>query len=106
VSGDLPAVARAGMTGARSGGAWGSALTAAEFAAIRSVGFEPVGQVLGVAVYAAGEARGYSCPGARGSAGGRMPAGPATQVPGGATGGPSGRWCRPCTRPGMRPWTG
>jgi uncharacterized protein YbjQ (UPF0145 family) len=70
------------MTGVRSGGAWGSALTSDEFAAIRSVGFEPVGPVLGVAVYAAGEARGYSCPGARGSAGGRMPAGLATQVSG------------------------
>jgi uncharacterized protein YbjQ (UPF0145 family) len=82
VSGELPAVAKAGMTGAGSSGTWGSALTADEFAVIRSVGFEPVGQVFGVAVYAAGDARGYSCPGARGPAGGRMPAGSATQVSG------------------------
>jgi uncharacterized protein YbjQ (UPF0145 family) len=50
---------------------WGSALTSQEFAAIRGVGFEPVGQVFGAAVYAAGFARGYSCP-----------ALPATQVSG------------------------
>ena len=52
------------MTQSRSGGMWGSALTSAEFAAIRDVGFEPVGQVYGAAVYAAGSARGYGCPGA------------------------------------------
>jgi uncharacterized protein YbjQ (UPF0145 family) len=82
VSDQLPAAARAGMTGVRPSGTWGSALTSDEFAAIRSVGFEPVGQVFGVAVYAAGDARGYSCPGARGSADSRMPARPATQVSG------------------------
>ncbi len=42
---------------------WGSALTADEFAAIRSVGFEPVGQVLGAAVYNIGYTGGYNCPG-------------------------------------------
>ena len=42
---------------------WGSALTADEFAAVRGAGFEPVGQVFGAAVYDAGSARGYSCPG-------------------------------------------
>jgi uncharacterized protein YbjQ (UPF0145 family) len=52
------------MTGA--GGTWGSALTSGEFAAIRSAGFEPVGQVLGAAVYAAGAASGSSCPGSFG----------------------------------------
>jgi uncharacterized protein YbjQ (UPF0145 family) len=41
---------------------WGSALSADEFAAIRSVGFEPVGQVLGAAVYNVGFPGGYSCP--------------------------------------------
>ena len=41
---------------------WGSSLTCGEFAAVRSVGFEPVGQVFGAAVYAAGSARGSSCP--------------------------------------------
>jgi len=61
VSDELPAIARAGEAGARPGGTWGSALTTQEFAAIRGVGFEPVGQVFGAAVYAAGDARGYSC---------------------------------------------
>ena len=63
---ELPAVAQARMAGLRSSGTWGSALTADEFAAIRSVGFEPVGQVFGAAVYDAGSARGYACPGASG----------------------------------------
>ena len=53
-----------------------------EFAAIRSVGFEPVGQVFGAAVYSAGGISGYSCPGARGSSGDGMPARSATQVSG------------------------
>ena len=50
----LPAVAEARMAGIRSSDTWGSALSADEFAAIRSVGFEPVGQVFGAAVYSAG----------------------------------------------------
>lgn len=50
-------------------GTWGSALTADEFAAIRSAGFEPVGQVFGAAVYSSGSASTYGCPGAWGSAG-------------------------------------
>src|SRR5271157_2567994 len=66
------------MAGLRSSGTWGSALTVDEFAAIRSVGFEPVGQVFGAAVYSAGSASGYSCPGAKGSSGD----GPAAQVSG------------------------
>jgi uncharacterized protein YbjQ (UPF0145 family) len=45
---------------------WGSALTCQEFAAVRGAGFEPVGQAFGAAVYAAGAARGYSCPGSFG----------------------------------------
>jgi uncharacterized protein YbjQ (UPF0145 family) len=52
--------------------AWGSALTSGEFAAIRSAGFEPVGQVFGAAVFAAGSASGYPCPGASGSSGGPL----------------------------------
>ena len=48
----------------RSSGTWGSALSADEFAAIRAVGFEPVGQVLGAAVYNIGFSGGYNCPGA------------------------------------------
>jgi uncharacterized protein YbjQ (UPF0145 family) len=55
------------MAALRSSGTWGSALSADEFAAIRSVGFEPVGQVFGAAVYDAGAAIGYACPGAPGS---------------------------------------
>ena len=72
------------MAGLRSSGTWGSALTADEFAAIRSVGFEPVGQVFGAAVYDAGSARGYACPGASGLPGdGSAPrAVPVTEVSG------------------------
>jgi uncharacterized protein YbjQ (UPF0145 family) len=70
------------MAEIRSGGTWGSALTSAEFAAIRGVGFEPVGQVLGAAIYTAGYARGYDCPGPWVSRGGVAAAGPATQVAG------------------------
>ena len=63
-------------------GAWGSALSAAEFAIIRGVGFEPVGQVFGAAVYAAGDARGYDCPGAWGASGAAAPGQPAIQLSG------------------------
>jgi len=45
------------------GGTWGSAFTADEFAAVRSAGFEAVGQVFGAAVYAADSAIRSSCPG-------------------------------------------
>ena len=47
---------------ARSSAAWGSTLSCQEFAAVNGVGFAPVGQVFGAAVYAAGSATG-SCPG-------------------------------------------
>jgi uncharacterized protein YbjQ (UPF0145 family) len=82
VSAELPAVAEARMAALRSSGTWGSALTADEFAAIRSVGFEPVGQVFGAAVYDAGAASGYSCPGSPGSPGDGSPPQPATDVSG------------------------
>jgi uncharacterized protein YbjQ (UPF0145 family) len=82
VSDESPAVARAREAGARPGGTWGSALTTKEFAAIRGVGFEPVGQVFGAAVYAAGDARGYGCPGAWQSSGATTPAPSAAQVSG------------------------
>jgi len=52
------------MAEIRGSGTWGSALTADEFTAIKSVGFEPVGQVLGAAVYNIGYTGGYACPGA------------------------------------------
>jgi uncharacterized protein YbjQ (UPF0145 family) len=48
----------------RTSGTWSSALSTEEFAAIRSAGFEPVGQVLGAAVYNIGFSGGYNCPGA------------------------------------------
>jgi uncharacterized protein YbjQ (UPF0145 family) len=67
VSNDLPPVAEARLAEIRSSGTWGSALTADEFASVRTVGFEPVGQVLGAAVYNVGYTGGYGCPGAWGS---------------------------------------
>jgi len=70
------------MAEIRRSGTWGSALTSDEFAAIRSVGFEPVGQVLGAAVYNIGYTGGYNCPGAWGGYGygGVIPARTTTQV--------------------------
>ena len=53
------------MAEIRSSGTWGSALSADEFAAIRSVGFEPVGQVFGAAVYSAGARAVIAAPGRR-----------------------------------------
>jgi uncharacterized protein YbjQ (UPF0145 family) len=66
VSNDLPPAAEARLAEIRGSGTWGSALTSDEFAAIRSVGFEAVGQVLGAAVYNVGYTGGYGCPGAWG----------------------------------------
>jgi uncharacterized protein YbjQ (UPF0145 family) len=57
------------MAEIRRSGAWGSALTADEFTAIKSTGFEPVGQVLGAAVYNIGYTGGYACPAAVGGYG-------------------------------------
>jgi uncharacterized protein YbjQ (UPF0145 family) len=68
VTKDLPEAAQARMAEIRGSGTWGSALSSEEFAAIRSVGFEAVGQVLGAAVYNVGYTGGYGCPGAWGSA--------------------------------------
>jgi uncharacterized protein YbjQ (UPF0145 family) len=42
---------------------WGSVLSAGEFAAVRSAGFEPVGQVFGAAVYPLFATAAVSCPG-------------------------------------------
>ncbi len=58
----LPPLAAARLDGIRESGTWGSALTTAEFAAIKSAGFDPVGQVLGAAVYNLGYRGGYGCP--------------------------------------------
>ena len=55
------------MADIRRSGTWGSALTSEEFAAIRSVGFEAAGQVLGAAVFNIGYTGGYYCPGAWGT---------------------------------------
>ena len=60
----LPAAAQARMAEIRGSGTWGSSLSTDEFAAIRSTGFEPVGQVLGAAVYNVGYTGGFACPGA------------------------------------------
>jgi len=60
----LPSAAQARMAEIRQSGTWGSALSTNEFAAIRSTGFEPVGQVLGAAVYNVGYTGGFACPGA------------------------------------------
>jgi len=81
VSEELPPVAEARITELRSSGTWGSALSTGEFAAIRSVGYEPVGQVFGAAVYSTGPADGYTCP-ASGSPGGGLPPRPPAQVSG------------------------
>ena len=59
---DLPPAAKARLAEIRGSGTWGSALTADEFTAIKSAGFEPVGQVLGAAVYNIGFTGGYACP--------------------------------------------
>jgi uncharacterized protein YbjQ (UPF0145 family) len=50
------------MAEIRRSGTWSSALSADEFTAIKSTGFEPVGQVLGAAVYNIGYTGGYACP--------------------------------------------
>jgi uncharacterized protein YbjQ (UPF0145 family) len=73
-------VAGTRIAGIRSSGTWGSSLTCGEFAAVRSAGFEPAGQVFGAAVYAAGAASSSSCPAAEGPAGGGMPGGSAARA--------------------------
>src|SRR6202012_6077705 len=60
----LPPAAAARMAEIRQSGTWSSALSADEFTAIRSVGFEPAGEVLGAAVYTLGFTGGYGCAGA------------------------------------------
>ncbi|MCX4751369.1 heavy metal-binding domain-containing protein [Kitasatospora sp. NBC_01287] len=55
----LPPAAAARIAEGRSSGTWSSALSTGEFAAIRSVGFEPVGQVMGSAVYHVGRSGRY-----------------------------------------------
>src|SRR2546423_11823935 len=73
----LPPAGRDRMAEIRGSGTWGSALSTDEFTAIRGVGFEPVGQVLGACVYNIGYAGGFNRPGgrARGGFGGGGPGG-------------------------------
>jgi uncharacterized protein YbjQ (UPF0145 family) len=58
----LPAAAQARMAEIKASGTWGSALSVGEFAAIKAVGFEPAGQVLGAAVYKIGYEGNHVCP--------------------------------------------
>lgn len=60
----LPEAARARMAGIRESRTWGSAVSTQEFAAIKGVGFDPVGQVLGTAVYHVGYTGSWGCSGA------------------------------------------
>jgi len=60
----LPEAARARMAEIRESHTWGSALSTQEFAAIKSAGFDPVGQVLGTAVFHIGYAGRWGCSGA------------------------------------------
>lgn len=92
------------MAALRSGGAWDSALSAGGFAAIRSVGFEPVGQVFGAAVHYLATVAGVSCPGTT-AAGYPLPgASPGASGRSLVTGfpGPAARLARGCTRDGGR----
>ncbi|WP_405487543.1 heavy metal-binding domain-containing protein [Streptomyces sp. NBC_00096] len=60
----LPGATDGAVAAPRAGGTWDSALSSGEFAAIRSVGFDPVGQVLGTAVFGVGFSGLWGCPGA------------------------------------------
>lgn len=55
----LPPAAAARIAEVRASGTWSSALSSGEFAALRAVGFEPVGQVMGSAVYHVGRSGRY-----------------------------------------------
>jgi uncharacterized protein YbjQ (UPF0145 family) len=69
-----------GADGATGGRAWGSALSVDGFAAVRSVGLEPVGQVFGAAVYYLATVIGVSCPGTTGASFPAGDAGPAGRL--------------------------
>jgi uncharacterized protein YbjQ (UPF0145 family) len=58
----LPPAAQARMAGMASQHSWGSSLRVSEFAAISKVGFHPVGQVLGAAVWNVGDTGAEECP--------------------------------------------
>ena len=71
------------------GASWGSVLSADEFAAVRSVGFDPVGQAFGTAVYPLFATAAVSCPGTQAPS-------PTSRTPGEVTGwaGPGERIAR------------
>jgi uncharacterized protein YbjQ (UPF0145 family) len=71
----------------RRGETWDSALSVGEFAAVKSVGFEPVGQVFGAAGYYLATVTGVGCPGTT-AAGYQLRD---TSVSGQAVAGPAGR---------------
>jgi uncharacterized protein YbjQ (UPF0145 family) len=58
----LPPTAEARLADMASHHSWGSSLAVPEFAAISKVGFRPVGQVLGAAVWNIGDTGGEECP--------------------------------------------
>jgi uncharacterized protein YbjQ (UPF0145 family) len=58
----VPPSAEARLAEMRDTRSWGSSLEVSEFAAISRVGFRPVGQVLGAAVYHVGDAGDEECP--------------------------------------------
>jgi uncharacterized protein YbjQ (UPF0145 family) len=58
----LPPAAQARLAELRQTRSWGSSLDVSEFAAISKVGFQPVGQVLGAAVYNIGDPGDEECP--------------------------------------------
>ncbi len=58
----LPPTAEARLADMASHRSWGSSLAVPEFAAISKVGFQPVGQVLGAAVWNIGDTGGEECP--------------------------------------------
>ncbi|MGP3683501.1 heavy metal-binding domain-containing protein [Streptomyces sp. IBSNAI002] len=53
-----------GLPGEAAGRTWDSALSSEEFAAVKGAGFDPVGQVLGTAVFNVGYSGVRGCPGA------------------------------------------
>lgn len=59
---ELPSAAQARLADMTTRRSWGSSLEVNEFAAISRVGFEPVGQVLGAAVFNIGEPGDEECP--------------------------------------------
>jgi uncharacterized protein YbjQ (UPF0145 family) len=67
---DLPEAARNRMREINASHTWGSALSTPEFAAITGAGFDPVGQVLGTAVFHIGFTGSYGCAGAWSNYGG------------------------------------